>query len=66
MKRFFGIVMATGLVVLLTAVLAQATPVENLIQYSKKTDLTYPKTYTMIFSLWLTETGTLPADMVWS
>lgn len=52
MKRFLGIAMATCLVLFFVAVSAQAAPVENLIQFSKKTSLTYPKTYTMIFSLW--------------
>ena len=52
MKRLFGITITTGLVLLFVVALVQADPVENLIQYSKKTTLTYPKTYTMKFSLW--------------
>jgi len=52
MKRFFGITITTGLVLLFVVALAQAGPVENLIQYSKKTTLKSPQTYTMKFSLW--------------
>ena len=62
MKKLSGIVMATGLVLLLIAVSAQAAPVENQIQYTKKTTLTYPKTYTMRFSLWDAETD---GNQVW-
>jgi len=56
MKRFFGIVMATGVVLLLIGVSVQADPVENLIQYTKQTTLAYPKTYSMRFSLWDADT----------
>ena len=59
MKKLSGIVMATGLVLLLIVVSAQADPVENLIQYTKKTTLAYPKTYAMRFSLWDDPTGGL-------
>jgi hypothetical protein len=62
MKKLLGIVMVTGLVLLLVVVFAQAAPVENQIQYTKKTTLTYPKTYTMRFSLWDAETD---GNQVW-
>ena len=66
MRKLCGIMILVAMVLVLTGVWAQADPVENIIQYSKKTTLAYPNTYTMIFSLWLDESSTLPADEVWS
>jgi hypothetical protein len=51
--------MAMGFVLLFLVVIVQADPVEKLIQYTKKTTLPYPKTYTMRFSLWDAETDGL-------
>jgi hypothetical protein len=62
MKRLSGIVVATGLFLLLIAVSAQADPVEKVIHYTKKTALAYPKTYAMRFSLWDAETD---GNQVW-
>jgi hypothetical protein len=45
MKRLLGITITAGLALLFVVGFVQADPVENLIQYSKKTTLTYPKTY---------------------
>jgi hypothetical protein len=45
---------------------AWADPIIREIYYQKKTTLTYPKTYTLKFSLWTDETSTNPLDMVWS
>jgi len=48
-----------ALVVFLLSILSPvwADPVIREIYYQKKTTLTYPKTYTLRFSLWDAETG---------
>jgi hypothetical protein len=63
MKKLLGITITTGLALLFVVGFVQADLVENLIQYSKKTTLNYPKTYTMKFSLWDAETL---GNSVWS
>jgi len=62
MKKFIGIVMASGLTLLFIAVLAQAGPVEKLIPYSKKVPASYSE-ITYRFSLWDAETG---GNELWS
>lgn len=59
-----GYLVSTLLAFLLSILsLAWADPVIRQIYYQKKTDLTYPKTYTLRFSLWDAKTG---GTEIWS
>ncbi|HXX33803.1 MAG TPA: hypothetical protein VEM15_04930, partial [Thermodesulfobacteriota bacterium] len=62
MKKFFSVVMATGLTLLFIAILAQAEPVQKVIPYSKKVPISFFK-IAYRFSLWDAETG---GNELWS
>jgi hypothetical protein len=58
--------LAVATILLLTQGDIWADPIIKQIYYQKKTTLSYPATRTFQFSLWLTEDGTDPEEMVWS
>ena len=65
-RRAWLSILAAVAILLLTQGELWADPIIKEIYYQKKTTLSYPVTRTFRFSLWLTEDGTDPTDMVWS
>jgi hypothetical protein len=65
LRAWISILAAVAILLLIQGEL-WADPIIKEIYYQKKTTLSYPAIPTFRFSLWLTETGTDPADMVWS
>jgi hypothetical protein len=62
MKRFLGILTITVIMLFFIVILAQADPVQKLIQYSKKTTFSFTLN-TYRFSLWDAQTG---GNEIWS
>ena len=56
-KKAFLTLVLVGLISLICLTPASSAPIEKKLYYTKKTTLTYPKTYVFKFSLWDTDIG---------